>query len=603
MKISRNWLQTFFNDPLPDAAAIGDALTFHAFEIESIDAHGEDSILDVKVTANRGHDCLSHRGIAKELAAILMLPMKGDPLRANINLDPKTDAVAVSIAEPTLCRRYVAGYIRGVKVGPSPDWLRAALESIGQRPINNVVDATNFVMFNLGQPLHAFDAAQLTQNQQGDALLVPGYSIEVRKAKDGEKMVALDDKEYTLDSRALVIVDGNTDIPIGIAGVKGGKPAGISEKTTDIIIESANFDGVTTRRTAAALKLRTDASSRFEQVISPELAGFGMYAVANLIIELAGGETVGFVDAYPVVAEKKQAEVTTEFVNAVLGTELQDTDIEGALTRLDLTHMQDGSRFAVNVPFERLDIALPEDLVEEVARIACYDKISAIELQPLSDDVLVNANFFAAEQAREKLTAEGYSEEFTSVFSEKGERVVVNKVDGVRPYLRSNLTDGLQQAMLKNLSNKELLGLKEEKLFEIGTVWGVKEERMNIATLVGSQKSAKPNVKEWKGTETELTPISATEYENLPVSSAVRYKTFSKYPFIVRDIALWTPAGTSADDVLTVIRTHAGELLVRSELFDQFEKGGRVSYGVRLVFQSFDKTLTDGDANERMESV
>ena len=159
MKISRNWLQTFFNDPLPDAAAIGDALTFHAFEIESIDAHGEDSILDVKVTANRGHDCLSHRGIAKELAAILMLPMKGDPLRANINLDPKTDAVAVSIAEPTLCRRYVAGYIRGVKVGPSPDWLRAALESIGQRPINNVVDATNFVMFNLGQPLHAFDAS------------------------------------------------------------------------------------------------------------------------------------------------------------------------------------------------------------------------------------------------------------------------------------------------------------------------------------------------------------------------------------------------------------------------------------------------------------
>jgi len=603
MKISRNWLQTFFNDPLPEAAAIGDALTFHAFEIESIEAHGEDSIFDVKVTANRGHDCLSHRGIAKELAAILMLPMKGDPLRVNINLDPKTDAVAVSIAEPTLCRRYVAGYIRGVKVGPSPEWLQKALESVGQRSINNIVDATNFVMFNLGQPLHAFDAAQLTRNQQGDALLVPGYSIEVRKAKDGEKMVALDDKEYTLDSRALVIVDGNTDIPIGIAGVKGGKPAGISEKTTDIIIESANFDGVTTRRTAAALKLRTDASSRFEQVISPELAGFGMYAVANLIIELAGGETVGFVDAYPVVAEKKQAEVTTEFVNAVLGTELQDTDIEGALTRLDLTHMQDGSRFAVNVPFERLDIALPEDLVEEVARIAGYDKISAIELQPLSDDVLVNANFFAAEQAREKLTAEGYSEVFTSVFSEKGERVVVNKVDGVRPYLRSNLTDGLQQAMLKNLSNKELLGLKEVKLFEIGTVWGVKEERMNIATLVGSQKSAKPNVKEWKGTETELTPISATEYENLPVSSAVRYKTFSKYPFIVRDIALWTPAGTSADDVLTVIRTHAGELLVRSELFDQFEKGGRVSYGVRLVFQSFDKTLTDGDANERMESV
>src|SRR3989344_4355512 len=165
MKISRNWLQTYFNDPLPDAAALSDALTFHAFEIESVDTiiydSAEDSILDVKVTPNRGHDCLSHRGIAKELSAILMLPIKGDPLRTQISLDPITEAVSVSIEEPTLCRRYIAGYMRGVKVGPSPEWLKNALESIGQRSINNVVDATNYVMFNLGQPLHAFDAGQL----------------------------------------------------------------------------------------------------------------------------------------------------------------------------------------------------------------------------------------------------------------------------------------------------------------------------------------------------------------------------------------------------------------------------------------------------------
>src|SRR3990167_7003736 len=156
MKISRNWLQTYFEKPLPEAQALADALTFHAFEIESV----ENDILDVKVTPNRGHDCLSHRGIAKELSAILEMPMKADSLREAVSLEPRTGEVAVAIETP-LCPRYIAGYIKGVKVGPSPDWLRNSLESVGQRSINNVVDATNYVMFNLGQPLHAFDAGQL----------------------------------------------------------------------------------------------------------------------------------------------------------------------------------------------------------------------------------------------------------------------------------------------------------------------------------------------------------------------------------------------------------------------------------------------------------
>src|SRR3990167_8182210 len=208
MKVSRNWLQAFFNDPLPSAQELADALTFHAFEIEEVVNSGSDDILDVKVTPNRGHDCLSHRGIAKELSAILMKPVKEDPLRVQINLEPPTDAVSVSIAEPTLCRRYIAGYIRGVKVGPSPEWLKNALESIGQRSINNVVDATNYVMFNLGQPLHAFDAGQLAKKDDR-------YAISVRKARAGERMLALDGKEYELADAMLVIADVNADVPIG----------------------------------------------------------------------------------------------------------------------------------------------------------------------------------------------------------------------------------------------------------------------------------------------------------------------------------------------------------------------------------------------------
>ena len=183
MKVSKQWLQTFFDAPLPSAEELSNALTFHAFEVEGV----EGDVFDVKVTPNRGHDALSHRGIARELSAILNTPMRVDPLRQPVSLEPKTDSVTVTIEDPDLCCRYIAAHIQNVNVGPSPDWLRTSLESVGQKSINNVVDATNFVMFSLGQPLHAFDAGQLKEKYGK-------YSICVRSAKSGEKMLALDDK-------------------------------------------------------------------------------------------------------------------------------------------------------------------------------------------------------------------------------------------------------------------------------------------------------------------------------------------------------------------------------------------------------------------------
>src|SRR3990167_738045 len=284
MKISKQWLDTFFNAPLLEASILADALTFHAFEIDGVEKVGNDDVLDVKVTPNRGHDALSHRGIAKELSAILKLPLANDPFAVRPLLAPVTTDVSVELSSK-LCKRYIAGYIKGVKVGPSPEWLKTRLEAVGQRSINNVVDATNFVMFNIGQPLHAFDAGKLGS-----------LKIGVRAAKDGEVMVALDKKEYTLGRSTLVITAA--DAPVGIAGVKGGMPAAINETTKDIVIESANFDGVSVRKTAQALRLRTDASARFEQVLSPEIAAHGMQAVAALIQELAGGELAGFADVY-----------------------------------------------------------------------------------------------------------------------------------------------------------------------------------------------------------------------------------------------------------------------------------------------------------------
>lgn len=587
MKVSYNWLNNYFDKKLPSVEVVADALTFHAFEIDGIDAHGDDSILDVKVTPNRGHDCLCHRGIAKELSAILKLPMNAphDPFTHTPDFSKKTEEVSVTLSTP-LCKRYVAAYIKNVKVAPSPDWLKNSLEAIGQKSINNIVDATNMVMFNLGQPLHAFDAGKL-EKKDGK------YAIDVRPAKSGETMLALDGKEYTLNESVLVIADANKNEAVGIAGVKGGMPAGITEETVDIIVESANFDGVTTRKTASALKLRTDASARFEQVISPELAGYGMQQVVETILAVAGGEVAGFVDIYPQPQQQTYVSVTLEHIKRVLGVQLTGADVADVFQRLGLPYKEEDRVFEVQPPFERLDLTIAEDLIEEVGRIVGYDKIAAADLPLFSKTPDVNAGFYAAEKAREELIAHGYSEVFTSVFAESGERTVLNKVDGVKPHLRSDLKTGLLDAWNKNLPNKDLLGLKEVKLFEIGMVWINGKEETHIATV-----DAKGKID-----EKVLEPVTAESYDAHALSDAERYETFSRYPYIVRDVAFWTPAGTDEDAVMKDIEEKAGELCVRISLFDRFQKGDKTSLGYRLIFQSFERTLTEAEVNQIMQEI
>ena len=602
MKVSKLWLDKFFDAPLPDAQTLADALTFHAFEIDSIEqVEGSrtsltsltDWVLDVKVTPNRGHDCLSHRGIAKELSAILKIPLVNDPLSSRSDLLPKTTEVTVDIQRTVLCKRYIAGYIKGVTVGPSPQWLKRRLEAVGQRSINNVVDATNFVMFNLGQPLHAFDAHKLWEGLTFPSVgkVRPSQTIGVRLAKDGEVMEALDKKKYALKDSMLVITAG--DKAVGIAGVKGGMPAAIDESTKDIVIESANFDGVSVRKTAQSLKLRTDASTRFEQVLSPELAAYGTQSVVELIQKLAGGELAGYADAYPEPQKPMYANVTVEKVNKVLGTTLTGAEVSDAFTRLGLPYKEESGVFEVQVPFERLDIAVPEDLIEEVARIVGYDKIPATPLPAFSGEVEVNKNFYAAEKAREELGSRGYSEVFTSVFADKGERMVLNKADSVRPYLRDSLLPGLTEALAKNKPNKDLLGLTEVKLFELGTVWKGGKERVMLGTVSEKQKAS----------EKAPEPVDAAAYETLPLSSAVRFEPFSKYPYIVRDIAMWTSPTNNEQQVQQTIQKEAGPLAVKISLFDRFEKEGKVSLAYRVIFQSFEKTLTEAEANEAMDKV
>jgi len=581
MKVSRNWLQNFFDAPLPDAAALSDALTFHAFEIDGVEKHGDDDILDVKVTPNRGHDCLCHRAIAKELGAILKLPLKNDPFVLQFDISKKSEAVTVTIEDSKLCSRYIAGLIKGVKVGPSPEWLKTSLEAIGQRSINNVVDATNLVMFNVGQPLHAFDANRLGS-----------LNIGVRAAHEGEKLEALDKKVYELNPKLLVIT--TDDRPAGIAGIKGGEADRIDENTTDILLEAATFDGVTIRRGSQLLKLRTDASARFEQVLSPYLAEVGMRQVAKLIVDIAGGEIEGFVDVYPEPQTKMYVAVTVEQVNKLLGTNLTAADVADTFVRLGFAYKEQDGVFEVQPPQERLDIGIAEDLIEEVGRMVGYDTVPAIPLPEATIAPAINKNYYAAEKAREEWTGKGYSEVFTSVFADKGERVVLNKVDGVRPYLRDSLLPGLTEALAKNKPNKDLLGLKDIKLFEIGVVWKGGAEHLMIGTVTEKEKAI----------EMELVGPEVPEaYDDLPLSVAERYQPFSRQPYMVRDVALWVPTGTTEQQVQQTIKDEAGDLCVAVRLFDTFEKEGKMSLAFRLIFQSFEKTLTEAEANDAMTKV
>ena len=588
MKISREWLQKYFHEPLPSAEKIGDALTFHAFEIDGIEKVGDDDVLDIKITPNRGHDALSHRAIAKEISAILNISLSSDPLKEVPNLSPTTDAVAITIDDIELCHRFTAAYIKGVNVGPSPDWLKERLEAIGQRSINNVVDATNFVMFNIGQPVHAFDAGQLSEKDGK-------YALEVRAAAAGEMLIALDDKEYKLTESNLVVADKNSGKAVGIAGIKGGKPAGITEATKHIIVECANFNGVSVRKTAKALNLATDASQRFQQVLSPELAAYGQRAVVDMILKLAGGELVGFADAYPKQVTPWTVAFTAAHTSKLLGIEVSVDEITTSLTHLGFAFKEEGGTFTVEIPFERLDLTIPEDMIEEVGRMIGYEKIPAKELPPFEKTVEINQNFAASERVRRDLTELGYSEVFTSVFVDKGETAVLNKVDSVRPFLLANLTDGLNDALKKNVQNKDLLGLKEVKLFEIGTVWkGGKEEIM--AGIVTEKEKAKEDPLSMYVKETSV-------YDALPLSETARYQSFSRFPSITRDIALWVPSETQSEEVQNVIAKSSGDLMVRIDLFDEFKKGDKTSYAFRLVFQSDEKTLTDDEANAAMNAV
>ncbi len=599
MKISRAWLQKYFDEPLPSADKIADAFTFHAFEIEEF----KDDLMDVKVLPNRAADCLSHRGLAKELSAILDIPLKRDPLRESAGMNDlvgRSCPLKVEIEDSKKCLRYIGAVVRGVKVGPSPEWLTEELEAVGQRSINNIVDATNYVMLNIGQPLHAFDAAKLAQKDGA-------YRIGIRNAKDGEKITTLSNENFIFASSMLLITDANTDSAIGIAGIKGGKEAEVTSTTTDLIIESANFDGTSVRRTAQALKLFTEASVRFQNRPSPDLAAYGMRDVLVLITDIAGGEVVGVVDEYPNPPEKARAvSVSLTAINGLLGTSFESTEVEMAFRRLRLPLTVSDGIFTVSAPFERTDLIIPEDLIEEVGRILGYDRVPATELPSLTGTP-DQARYRGIERMKDQLIEQGFTEVSTQSFAKEGEVTLANPLDKTKPALRTSLEENLQEALVqaKYYAPLVLAPNEKPKLFEVGTVFpnppadGDEHIELRMTERVSAWGEA-------AGTVDNLSVAKLDEYGRDYTPKEYKlgpYKPFSAYPCIVRDIALWVPIGTDVGRTTSYIRENAEELLVRLDSFDTFEKEGRVSYAFRLVFQSMDRTLTDNEVNGIMEKI
>lgn len=595
MKVSRKWLQNYFDEPLPEGQALADLFTFHSFEVEE----QEGDLIDLKVLPDRAGYALCHRGVAYELAAVLGTPLKSDPLREPLPEFPGVDAPRVEIEDSSKCARYMAALVRGVKVGPSPAWLKEALESVGQRSINTVVDATNYVMLDLGQPLHAFDAKKF----EGDGVDMP-VEIRIRNAKEGEKIITLTGDEYTLTPERLLIVDDGCDEPLAIAGVKGGKAAELTAETTDIIVESANFDGTAVRRTAQALKLVTEASLRFQNRPSPELAAYGMRAVLDLITQIAGGKVIGVRDVYPSPA--KQATITTTLgkINGRLGSKFTSREVQGVFTRLNLACEASGDSFTITPPFERTDIVIPDDLAEEVGRIEGYDAIEAAELPPIAGEPDQN-RFKGIERMKDQLVEAGFTEVSTQSFVKKGDVVLANPLDKTRPALRTSLEETLGEALdkAKRYAPLFLAPREKPKLFEVGTVFPKSGEYMELRMTETA----------WEGVPAHdnLTVAKLEDYgEGYEPARYLlgQYEPFSNYPFVLRDIAAW--AGGAAGDaeqgeaqMKNIIRDSAGELLKRIDLFDSFTKEGKNSYAFRLVFESMDRTLTDDEVTGIMEKV
>ena len=662
MKLPIEWLREFIQTPLGDEA-LAAKLTMAGLEVEETTASDDGPVFHTKVTPNRG-DWMSVIGTAREAAAALDLPLGWSPAPL-----PDEDAdikrwVGVRVENATLCPRYAGKLIRNVVFRPSPDWMQKRLVAAGMRPLNVVVDITNYVMLEMGQPLHAFDYATLPDGQ-----------IVVRPARPGEMLTTLDGVERALAPEMLVICD--RDKPVGIAGVMGGADTEVSETTQHIFLESACFDPGSIRRTSKSLGLTTEASYRYERSVDPELAPAALERACDLLAELAGGEVVlGRIDLYPFHVSARALTLRPARTNAILGTRLEEATIVHSLRRLGLVVDASGEPLKVSVPPFRPDLTSEIDLIEEVGRMIGYETLPET-LPPARGGGGGDASQgVLAARLRTILIGLGLSEALThslaapSPFEDPREevrRVTIRQalsaeLSGLRQSLVPNLLDALARNGRQRQTSVQLFEVG--KVFSRGEVAGEYMETRHVAGvltgpdtdfftakgLVESLAAAlhlpglafaadtRPQMHPARcaaislpgkviGYVAELDPDAVKDYLDVPATvgriavfeldadallpalqQTHRYKLLPRYPAVSRDIAALVNDSVPYALLETTAREAADSALTEAIGLQSVYTGERVPAGkksvaLRLTFRAADRTLTDAEVDAQMAAV
>jgi len=470
MKISLDWIREFVAVDLPRAELV-DKLTMIGLVADTVEEKDGDLILDLETYANRP-DTLGHLGVAREIGAMLGLPLLERDWPIAELAESTADIADVQITAEALCPRYCGLVVRGVPVGPSPDWLRRRIETMGLRPINNIVDVSNYVLFATGQPIHTFDFGR-----------IGGGRIVVRKAKRGETLVDLEGRTLELGPDMLVIADESR--PVALAGIIGGQASGITESTRDVFIESANFDPVSIRKTAKKLGLSTDASYRFERGADIGYAPRAALMAASVLTQMGGQASRGLIDRYPRPYKPKSVRLRLRRTTELLGVAIPESFVVEVLARLGFRlESSHHGVWRVEAPTFRVDVSREADLVEEVARFYGYDRIPS-ELTPVDSFApVVNRKRERLARIRETLLGQEFDEVINWSFADPDRETaaasgrsavpIQNPISNRASVLRTTLLPGLLENAAWNLNR----GLEGVHVFETGNVyyWGDDEK-------------------------------------------------------------------------------------------------------------------------------
>ena len=463
MKISVHWLKEYLDFDLTVPALV-DRLNAIGLMVENLEKRDGDEILDVETYSNRP-DTLGHLGMARELAAALDLPLKKRPWPL-VEEGEQTGCVAdVQILDSELCPRYCGLVVRGVTVGPSPEWLRKRIEAMGLNPINNVVDVTNYVLFSTSHPIHAFDLAKLQDRK-----------VIIRKAQKGEKIRTLDGRDVELKPEMLVIADSQK--PVALAGIIGGEDSAVSSETSDVFIESACFDPVSVRRTRKQLGIDTDASYRFERGADVSFPPQAALMAASLLCQMGGKATSGILDVHPEPRKSREIILRHRRIEELLGVGVEESFVESLFQRLEFqVEPKGGGVWRLKVPFHRVDIEREADVIEEIARFYGYDRIPAV-VPPLKViETPENKDRERIRKLRDVLFHQGFDEILSFSFSDAGREKefqtgrtpipLRNPVSAKASLLRTTLLGGLLEATAWNRNR----GLEGVHVFEVGNIY------------------------------------------------------------------------------------------------------------------------------------